>query len=145
MDDPSFDPSIVLIEYRDGFRAAALTLKGYAKTKGFAARSDGGIESCEFYAHGASPHPHFSYLGLNIEEMFLTGVRSYPAARTLLVSGVVEAALDSRYQGCVRVDTPHLDVAYRSYTSLPWHPTGPRPRGASLVPFEDPAAEDVGR
>ena len=144
MEDPSFEPSIVLIEYRDGFRAAALTLKGYTRTKGFAARSSNSVESCEFSMHG-DPHPHFSYLSLNIEEMFVTGVPSYPVERTLLVSGMVEAALDSRYQGCARVETPHLDVVYRSHESLPWHPTAPRPMGASLVPFKDPVAEGAGK
>jgi hypothetical protein len=60
--------------------------------------------------------------------MFLTGVPSYPVERVLLTSGVLEAALDSRHQGQVRLETPYLDVRYASYDRIPWRPLGPRPR-----------------
>jgi hypothetical protein len=46
--------------------------------------------------------------------MFLTGKPQYPVERTLLISGALEALLESRYQGHVRIETPHLDVRYRS-------------------------------
>ena len=51
---------------------------------------------------------------LNTEEMFLSSVSQYPVERTLL-TGAFEAALTSRYEGHVRLDTPWLDVAYRSF------------------------------
>jgi hypothetical protein len=54
--------------------------------------------------------------------------------RTLLTTGVLEAALDSRYQGQVRVETPHLDVVYQSFDSIPWRPSASEPQGASLQP-----------
>ena len=69
--------------------------------------------------------------------MFVTGVPTYPVERTLLTSGVLEAALDSRHQGYIRLETPHLDIAYHSYDSIPWRPTGPRPIGASLEPLPE--------
>jgi hypothetical protein len=47
------------------------------------------------------------------EEMFLTGKAPYPVERTLLTSGVLESCLDSRAGSNVRLETPHLDVAYR--------------------------------
>jgi hypothetical protein len=40
---------------------------------------------------------HFAYLAKNIEEMFVTGEAQYPAERTLLTSGALEAALDGRF------------------------------------------------
>ena len=83
-----------------------------------------------------APHPAFSYLGLNVQEMFLTGEPQYPVERTLLVSGALEAAMDSRYRGNVRVETPHLDVSYRPPAKRPLRPLAPRPTGASTVPFE---------
>jgi hypothetical protein len=70
---------------------------------------------------------------LNIEEMFVTGAPQYPVERALLTSGVLEAALDSRYRGHVRLETPHLDVRYRSYETLKWRPRGQRPTGATLT------------
>lgn len=72
---------------------------------------------------------------VNIQEMFLSGAPTYPVERTLLTSGVLEAALDSRYRGHAPVATPHLDIAYTSYDSIPWRPRGLRPTGACLNPF----------
>ena len=47
---------------------------------------------------------------LDIQEMFLTGKPQYPVERTLLISGALDALLESRYRGHVRIETPHLDV-----------------------------------
>ena len=63
----------------------------------------------EVFLHG-DPHPHFVYMGLNIQEMFLTGKPQYPVERTLLVSGALDALMESRYRVHMRVETPHLDV-----------------------------------
>ena len=81
------------------------------------------------------PHGHFSYLGLNIQKMFTTGRPQYPVERTLLVSGALDALMASRHRGHVRVETPHLNVSYRSYGEMPIRPRDPRPSGASLVAF----------
>ena len=62
----------------------------------------------------------------------VTGEPQYPVERTLLASGVLEAALTSRYEGKKRLETPWLNVAYRSYKSFRWRPRGPRPSGACL-------------
>jgi len=114
-------------------------LNGYVADLAYAGRVNGAIQATEFYlqGHGApgGPYAHFSYLSLNIEEMFLTGVPTYPVERTLLTTGVLEAALTSRYEGHIRLETSWLDVAYRSYETLPWRPTGPRPTGACLDPW----------
>jgi hypothetical protein len=67
--------------------------------------------------------------------MFLTGQPQYPVERTLLASGMLEAALDSRHRGSVRIETPWLDVHYRSYEDFKWRPRGPFPAGACLDPF----------
>ena len=134
-------PAIMLVEYRDGFRGAALLLTDYVRDLAYAARIDGNILATEFfsqghgYEHELGPYAHFSYLSLNVEEMFLSGVPSYPVERTLLTSGVLEAALTSRHEGSRRVETPWLDVAYRSYDSFAWRPRGPRPTGACLDPW----------
>ena len=100
----------------------------------YAARIDNAIHACEVYLP-EDPHAHFSYLSLNVEEMFVTGKPSYPVERTLLTTGTLEAILDSRYQGYVRLATPHLNIRYQSYETVPWRPTGPRPVGAALQPL----------
>ena len=67
--------------------------------------------------------------------MFLTGKPQYPVERTLLISGALEALMESRYRGHVRIETPHLDVSYRSYDKTPIRPTNARPTGPAAVPW----------
>jgi hypothetical protein len=135
MEEHCKNPALFLVEYRDGLRGAALMLNGYVTDLAYAGCVGGVIQGTEFYLQNGEPHAHFSYLSLNIEEMFVTGIPTYPVERTLLTSGVLEAALDSRYQGYIRLETPHLDVAYRSYENLPWRSYGRRPSGATLEPW----------
>ena len=129
-------PAAFLIEYTDGLGAATLMLNGYLKGWGFAGRrSSGEVEATEFFLAG-DPHPHFSYLGLNAQEMFLTGVPQYPVERTLLVSGALDALLDSRFRGHTRVETPHLaELAYSPARTPAIRPSQPRPTGASTEPW----------
>lgn len=140
MEDNCENPALFLLEYRDGFRGAVLMLNGYLRELAYASRrEDDTVESTWFkcQGHGGQDgaYAHFSYLGLNVEEMFLTGTPQYPIQRTLLTSGALEAALTSRYEGHVRLETPWLDVTYRSYERLVWRPTGPSPAGACLEPY----------
>ena len=141
MEDHCSNPVVMLVEYRDGFQGAALMLDGYVRSLAYAARigDDVVATECVSQGHGYSrtvgPYAHFSYLGLNIEEMFLSGLPAYPVERTLLTSGVLEAALISLHEDSRRVQTPWLDVAYRSYDSIPWRPRGPKPTGACLDPW----------
>lgn len=129
------NPAVYLLEYNDGLQTATFMLGGYLRGWGFAGRRDSGeVEGAEFHLAG-DPHPHFSYLCLNAEEMFVTGVAQYPVERTLLVSGALEALLDSRHRGHVPVETPYLDVTYRSYGKAPIRPKGGRPRGPATEPF----------
>lgn len=139
MRDHCADPALFAIEYSDGTKGAVLMLNGYIKSLSYAAKVDGQVQACEFTAQGHGggdgAYAHFSYLSLNCEEMFLTGQPQYPVERTLLASGMLEAALDSRHRGCVRIETPWLDVRYRSYEDFKWRPRGPFPSGACLDPF----------
>ena len=135
MEESCDNPAAFLLEFRDGFKATLLQLNGYAKEWSYAARVDGQVLATGLRTHGP-PYPHFSYLGLNIEAMFLSGEPQYPVERTLLVSGALDALVDSRHRGHIRLETPHLDVAYRSYETMPIRPTGPLPKGASMVPFD---------
>ena len=135
MEESCDNPAAFLLEFRDGFEATLLQLNGYAKEWSYATRVDGQTLATGLRSHGP-PYPHFSYLGLNIEAMFLSGEPQYPVERTLLVSGALDALMDSRHRGHIRLETPHLDVAYRSYETMPIRPTGPLPKGASTVPFD---------
>ena len=103
-------------EYTDGTRATMLQLNGLVKDFTCAVRIKGREEplSTLFYL---PPNPNVVYsaaLMARAEELFLTGKAPYPIERTLLTSGLVEAALRSLANGEQRLMTPHLDVHYRS-------------------------------
>jgi hypothetical protein len=136
--------AVFLLEYADGFKAATLMLNGFngwLKGWAYAARVQGEVLSSEFYLHG-DPHPHFSFLSLNAQQLFLTGEPTYPVERTLLISGALEALLDSRYRGCVRVETPHLGaIAYRSYEQPPLRARRERPTGPATVAWRPERAK----
>ena len=129
-----------VLEYNDGFSAATVLLNGedgrpsWLRGWGYAARVTGKVESCEFFLQG-DPHPHFSFLGLNAQELFKTGKPTYPVERTLLVSGALDALLDSRYHNHVRLETPHLNITYDSYVNLRLRASSERPEGAATDPL----------
>jgi hypothetical protein len=127
------EPAAFLIEYRDGLGAAVLMLNGYASDFAYAGRAGGQVQATEFYLQREFPHGHFNYLALNFEEMVLSGLPPYPAERTLLTTGILDAVMTSRHAGHTRVETPHLAIGYRSYQALPWRPSAPRPTGANLA------------
>jgi len=92
-----------------------LMLNGALKDFNFAARVKGaGVKSCQFFL---SPTPNVTYsacLVSHIENMFATGKADYPVERTLIVSGMLESCLTSRFEGSKKLDTPHLSVKYQA-------------------------------
>ena len=126
-------PIIFLIEHRDGFRSAVLMLNGYVTDFAYAARQGDEILATEFYLQNGTPYAHFSYLSLNIEEMFVTGTPQYPVERTLLTTGILDAIMHSRAEDYRKLETPHLaELSYQSYQNKLIRPTAPRPEGATL-------------
>lgn len=76
-----------------------------------------------------SDHGNFTFLLRQVESLMLTGRSPYPVARTLLTSGVMEAALRARHEQRT-VPTPHLALTYQPADAIP--DTGidrPRPTG----------------
>ncbi|MEK7397983.1 MAG: hypothetical protein AAB116_13700 [Candidatus Poribacteria bacterium] len=128
-------PSAFLLEYTDGFLATVLMLNGYLQGWGYAGRVNGKMQGMEIYLPN-SPYAHFSYLSLNIQKLFLTGASPYPVERTLLMSGALDALVESRYKGHIRIETPYLNVRYLSYDEMPIRSKNPQPIGASLIPFD---------
>jgi len=108
-------PSAYFIDYADGTQATLLMLDGAVADFTFAAkvRGSASIYSTQFLL---PPNPNVAYsacLMHKVEEMIEAGEAPYPVERTLLVSGVLEACLDSKAQGQRRLDTPHLDIHYQ--------------------------------
>ena len=113
-EDPN--PVVVLVEYSDGFRAAAyLTRHFFEDEFCFAAKVKNVEEPVATLCYMIKPQrDHFSFLCNHVEVMFRTGQASLPVERTYLVGGILAAAADSRFSGNERIETPHLaSLGYR--------------------------------
>lgn len=131
------DSALFILEYRDGLTAALLQPNGYGgyvRGWGYAAQVGGQVQATGYHSC-RDPFPHFSYLALNIQDLFLKAVPPYPVERTLLVSGALDALMESHHRGGVRLETPHLEVVYSAVGAAPIRPRGPRPVGASTQPM----------
>ena len=70
-------------------------------------------DACLFYLQQPDPFAHFAELTKAIDSLIQTGHAPYPAERTLLTTGVLDAVMTSRFKGGERVETPHLEIKYR--------------------------------
>jgi len=139
MEDHTTEPALFLIEHVDGLKSAILMLNGYVHDWSYAARIDGQIQATEFYLQNEGPFSHFGYLSRNVQQFFQTGKAPYPPERTLLVTGVIDAAMNSRFEDHRLIETPYLNIPYQSYDKMPIRPKGTRPIGVCL----DPDAPDI--
>ncbi len=107
-------PALFLIKYRDGLEAAAYMLNGYVFRWDFAAEVDGKVVGTHFgQVPGHRDLPHFDGLTACIEELFVTGKPVYPVERTLLTTGMLALAFESREKKA-RIDTPQLAIRYKA-------------------------------
>ncbi|MEZ6140539.1 MAG: hypothetical protein R3B84_08210 [Zavarzinella sp.] len=126
------DAAVYLIDYRDGFQAAVAMLNGYLYEGDggafcFATQQKGSKEpvATHFYLQQPDPFAHFAQLVTAIEFMMKTGKPPYPLERTLLTTGMLDAAISSQNTG-KRVETPELKIAYQP---TQWkHATGVIPK-----------------
>ncbi|MBI1916139.1 MAG: hypothetical protein HYS12_15605 [Planctomycetes bacterium] len=111
---PSTPPTAFLIEYSDGTRGTVLLLNGHIQDFCFAATIKGESKpgSCLFYLPPPPGAKYFDALVSNIEKLFETGRSPYPVERTLLTTGILDAAMESHHRRGERVETPELSVRY---------------------------------
>lgn len=111
------EPVLFVVDYNDGLRASVLTLNGAIGewTVAWRYADDGAVESTLFWTQEARPFMHFTYLTMGVEKLMQTGRPAWGPERTLLTSGVLDAALISMRDGGVRLETPYLsEVKYQS-------------------------------
>lgn len=109
-------PAALFIEYADGFKATLLHDAKDGHNEWIVAWREAGRKDCPataFWTQEARPLGHFAFLLQGIEQMIYTGRPTWPVERTLLTTGVLAAAFQSRLQGGVRLETPHLAVRYQ--------------------------------
>lgn len=108
------DPVCYRFEYNDGTKATMLLMNGLVGDFTFAARLKNQAEPISTLFH-LPPNPNVVYsasLMSKAEETFLTGKAPYPIERTLLTSGLVEAAVRSLGTGQKKLETPYLAIIY---------------------------------
>lgn len=127
-------PAVFVIDYVDGLQAAAFLMTGLVEDFTVAVDVDGRAEpvSLLMFLQEGRPYHHFGCLVQKIEDMFQTGQAPYPVERTLLTSGMLDFALESRFRGYAKLDTPQLaQVRYRTpdrshFCTKGWTPEGKR-------------------
>ncbi|MCI0700849.1 MAG: hypothetical protein L0241_07185 [Planctomycetia bacterium] len=107
------------VEYRDGFRAFVVIPNGWIHENDgasfyFACQRKGQDKPdvCQFYLQQPDPFAHFAELTKAIDSLVSTGHAPYPLERTLLTTGILDSAMNSRHEGGKRLDTPHLEIKY---------------------------------
>ena len=117
------DPVAYHYRYKDGLRSTVMLLDGLIADFNFAATIDGRQNplSTMMYLSKEIDHAtlesYFNPLTYYIEQMMLTGKEPYPVERVLLATGLVCVAIDSLFQGQVRIETPQLDIHYQAAAS----------------------------
>ncbi|MEO7650108.1 MAG: hypothetical protein ABIZ80_06545, partial [Bryobacteraceae bacterium] len=115
LEDNCKSPVAFLLDYRDGFKAAAYMLQGHATGWTFAtkARNSAKILSTGFGSPDIRKLANFDGLVHCIEELFVSGQPVYPVERTLLTTGALAALFDSR-ETQKKVFTPGLKITYHA-------------------------------
>lgn len=119
-----------LIDYRDGFKACVAMLGGIAEHFSFACKLKGeqAPTATKFALQEGPPYRHFARLVKAIEHMIHTGEPAYPVERTVITTGVIDAAMQSLAGAGRRIETPQLDIAYHpaEWAHAPGLPPKPR-------------------
>ena len=110
------EPTAYLFGYNDGLEAATFMMNGLVRDFNVGVLPNRASEPKPvlMWLEGGKPYGHFACLVQMIEKMFESGRPTYPVERTLLVSGMLDFALESRFQGHKRLETPQLDVEYEA-------------------------------
>lgn len=105
---------LILFQYRDGLLGAQFMLSGLAQGISVAVQVKGqSAPVASFGEERPEPrYPHFAFLTKGIEQMMLWGKPVYPVERTLLTGGILDRAINSRFQNGKRIQTPELAIHY---------------------------------
>lgn len=116
----------ILIRYRDGLRATILRI-GHSSTRwNFACslQDSPKIKATSFYVGPWENRNLFKALSHAIQTHFREKRAPYPVERTHLVTGMLAAAMDSRFEDHAIKATRHLNVAYQPRDYRPMREMG---------------------
>ena len=114
IEDDDTDALVYLVEYRDGFQAAAYMSPRHVRDFAFAGRIKNQKEPAACWFELPKPQrDHFSFLVQHVSKMMVTGKSTYPVERTLLTTCMLASLMESKANGNGRIDTPNLKVEYQ--------------------------------
>lgn len=141
----------ILIEHVDGLRSTMLRVgsSGIRWNLAFRAKGDSTPRATRFYVGPWQNRCLFKALAHAIQVFFREQKAPYPVERTLLTTGVLAAAVDSRFEGSREEDTPELaKLAYQPVDFTRVREMGatwklltedtPEPKGMHSVPAKVP-------
>ena len=110
----SLEPEAFLIEYADGVKGAVLLLRGLVEEFLFAGRVEDRARPMAtlFRLQDGKPFSHFARLCAAMEPMFLGQSPTIPIERTLLTTGILDRAMQSRQRNGTVLETPELAIRY---------------------------------
>ncbi len=103
------------LEYKDGLMATCLSIKqikGNNWAFGCSLKDDSAIKACRFYVGPWNNRNLFKALSHSIQTHFKNRSSPYSIERTLLTTGMVNFAMDSKFAGGKILPTPQLEIAY---------------------------------
>jgi hypothetical protein len=111
-----------IVEYRDGFRAAVLALNEVSEYL-VAVKPKGKPPEATLCYIPIENSNNFSMLVHGIARMISGEKPPYPVERTLLVSGALDALMNSGHRNGERLETPELKIAYKA-PAKSWYAPG---------------------
>jgi hypothetical protein len=116
----------LIVTYKDGTRATILKVGSTSDRWNFACRLAGQEQplATALYNGPWGNLCLFSALSHAIAHFFKTGKSPYPVERTLLVSGILDAAMHSHKEGGKSLATPQLEFAYQPQDFSAFRETG---------------------
>lgn len=106
----------ILVRYQDGTRGTVLKVGNDGIRWNFACKVEGESKplATRFHVGPWNNRNLFRALAHSIQAHFRQGWSPYPVERTLMTTGFLDAAMESREQGGVALPTPQLRFAYRA-------------------------------
>ncbi|MEX2565095.1 MAG: hypothetical protein WD431_04075 [Cyclobacteriaceae bacterium] len=120
-------PVVFVLDFNDGLKVAAFLMTGLVQDFTVAVELENKQEpfSTLMRLQPGKPHHHFGCLVKNIEILFETRKPPYPVERSMLTSGILDFALESRILGHKKLETPELaQVKYKTTNASHFCTTG---------------------
>lgn len=145
---PSGDHAIV-VRYVDGLRATVLRLGSSSDRWNFACRlrGDATPRATAIFNSPWGNRGLFKALSHAIQHLFVAKSEPYPADRTLLTTGALDAAMRSHKRGGQLIETPNLHIRYKPTDGTAFRETGatwkiltadvPQPAGFEPRPWNE--------